>query len=185
MKGEKPALTGWLGLALGMVGMVLLVGQPEFINDAEWMMGLGMIYIGIISWAWISIKMSSLDMPKSLILSAGLQMIIGGVFLFVLSFIKAEYVNFEFDSVTQRAFYSLLFLIVFGSILAFTAFNYLLLKVSPFKVSTGSYINPIVALYLGWLLNSEHISTKTIIASGFLLGAVILINLGKIKSKSS
>lgn len=184
MKGEKPDKTGWIGLIIGMVGMILLVGQADFMNDLNWLMGLGMIYIGIIAWAWVSIKISSFDMPKSLISSAGMQMLIGSIFLLIISFFKSEFSNFDYQAISQKSFYSMIFLITFGSIIAFTAFNYLLLKVSPFKVSTASYINPLVALYLGWLLNDEILSSRTIIASMFLLGAVVLINMGRQKKLS-
>jgi len=181
MKSERLGAIAWIGLMVGLLGMYLLVDQPEFLGNREWIMGLIAILIGIGSWSYVSIYIADAQMPKQLIASAGWQMLFGSVFLFVISVAKGELNGFDFDLVSAKSWYSVIYLIIFGSIMAFTAFNYLLLRVSPTRVATAAYINPIVALFLGWWLNHEQLSSRSIIASSFLLGAVVLVNFGRKK----
>ena len=86
-----------------------------------------------------------------------------------------EWNGFSFKNVPSKAWWSLVYLVVLGSLCAMTAFNYLLRKVSPTKVVTNTYVNPVIALFLGWLLNNEEITTQSILAGALLLGGVFFI----------
>lgn len=108
-----------------------------------------------------------------------MQMIGGGISLFIMAILIGEFQHFAFANITLRALYAWLYLIVFGSFIGFSAFNYLLAKVSPDKVATAGYVNPIVALFLGWGLNNEAVSIQSIVAALILLVSVFLINSGK------
>ncbi len=179
IKKELLSKISWIGLATGLLGMIVLIGQPQFVGNSQWMYGFIAIIIAIISWGYVSVWISSADLPSSVFQSAALQMLLGGIMLTIMSFAFNEPSRFVFHDVTLKSWVLLAYLVVFGSIIAFTAFNYLLLKVSPVKVSTATYVNPIIALFLGWWLNNEGITYNSILASGLLLIGVFLINVGK------
>jgi drug/metabolite transporter (DMT)-like permease len=181
MRGHKPGMNTLAGIALGVVGMILLVGQPEFVADANWMAAMGAIFVGMLAWAYISVWLADADLPNSTFQSAALQMLTGGVVLLAIALVHGDYQQFQLAQVTGRAWGSLAFLVVCGSILAFTAFNFLLKKVTTDKVVTNNYVNPVVALFLGWWLNHEAISAQSLIASVLLLGGVVLINTVRVR----
>ncbi len=176
MKNEKPTIYTWGGLFLGILGMGLLVGQPEFINDVNWLWGILAIFAAITAWGYVSIWMTDANLPESLLQSAALQMLFGGIILGIIGLLLGEYPLFDYQKIGTRAFWSLGYLILFGSIIAFTAFNFLLKNVSPTKIVTCTYINPVVALILGYYLNKEGISWQSILAAGLLIIGVISIN---------
>jgi len=176
MKNEKPTLNTWSGIGLGILGMGLLVGQPEFINDISWLWGVAAIFGAILSWGYISIWMTDANLPESLLQSAALQMFFGGCIMLGMGLLLGEYLMFDYQQIGDRAFWSLWYLIIFGSIIAFTAFNFLLKNVSPTKIVTSTYINPVVALILGYYLNKEGISGQSLLAAGLLIVGVVLIN---------
>ncbi len=180
---RAPGLMSWIGLAVGFLGMAMLVWQDGFVSSTHWLIGFGAILVAMTSWAYISIRINDRKKPDSIVKIAGLQMLFGGVMLAIMSGITGEYHRFYMDNINQKAIYSLIYLIFFGSIIAFSAFNYLLVKVSPIKVSTSAYINPIVALFLGWHLNAEQLSLQSMLATVILLTSVFIINADKHKSK--
>ena len=185
MKGVKPTKFGWLGLFIGLFGMAVLIGQPQFIGDDNWLLGLMAIIGAMVGWAYISIWVSTADLPKNVFLSSGFQMLFGGIVLALIGLALGEHQTFDPSQVSSKSLWSLVFLIIAGSIMAFSAFNYLLTKVSPVKVTTSTYINPIIALFLGWWLNNEGITATSMIASGLLLIGVFLINFSKMRKLRS
>ncbi|MFK8006017.1 MAG: EamA family transporter [Saprospiraceae bacterium] len=178
-KKQKPQINTWIGIGLGILGMVILVGQPKFVSSWEWMVGFSFIFIAMLAWGYISIWIASADLPKSVFQSASVQMILGGLMLLASSFGMQEIQNFEWSTLTTRAIGAWIYLIIFGSILAFSAFNFLLLKVSPTRVVASSYVHPVIAMGLGFWLNMEEISIRSILAAGILLTGVVFINRDK------
>lgn len=176
MKARKPGLLTIGGIFLGVVGMALLVGQPEFAGDRNWIAAMVVILFGMIAWAYISVWLTDADMPNSVFQAAAMQMISGGAVLLVIAVFTGDYMKFNPGAVPEKAWWSVLYLIIGGSVVAFTAFNYLIKKVSTEKAVTNTYVNPVVALFLGWWLNSEKITGQSIVASVLLLGGVFLIN---------
>jgi len=175
MKAERPKWNSWVGVLLGMIGMVFLVGQPHLASNSQFLLGVVAILVALIGWGYTSIWMTDANLPDSLFQSAALQMLFGGLILLLISSVLGEYNRFNPDLLTSKVLWSLVYLIVFGSILAFTSFNYLLKKVSPTKVVTSTYVNPVVALFLGWWLNSEVINSQSFLATALLIGGVIFI----------
>jgi drug/metabolite transporter (DMT)-like permease len=104
-------------------------------------------------------------------------MLCGGLMLFVFSLITGEPAEFAWSNLTSRGIGSWFFLVFFGSIIGFSSFNYLLTKVSPDKVATANYVNPVVALLLGWGLNNEFISSRSLLAAAILIFSVFLVNI--------
>lgn len=176
---QKIKLRSLFGTFLGILGIVLLTYSQGLEAAISWK-GIGLVMISLLSWGYGSIFVGKASLPKNQFVNSAYQMILGGVMLIILSVcIKEPIVNPL--SLDAKAFWSMAFLIIFGSIVAFTSFNYLLQKVSPEKVATGTYINPIVALILGYLVLNETIAPIGIVASVLLLAGVYFINSAKSK----
>ncbi|MBK9016846.1 MAG: EamA family transporter [Saprospiraceae bacterium] len=173
--GNLPNLSGIIGTLLGIVGMSFLVGQDQFIGGSKTMLGLGIIFVSILSWGIASVKLSKMDMPDNKLQSAAIQMLAGGGVLLLVSFISGEAFHFQWANVTDRSGWSWIYLVFFGSVVSFSAFNYLLVKSTPDKVATANYINPVVAMFLGWALNSELITGQSLIAAVLMLTGVVFI----------
>lgn len=181
IKGKQPILLTWLGILCGIFGMFLLVGQPQIASDASSLWGLAAIFLAMIAWGYSTIWIPTAKLPKNVFLSAAFQMLLGGLMMLVLSIFQQEWVDLNWSLVNTKVQFSFLYLTIFGSILTFTAFNYLLLHVSPTKVVTSSYVHPVIALFCGWWLNNEIIHPQSLMATFVLLVSVFLINKAKEK----
>ncbi len=172
--GKKMQKKSIIGVLLGVFGMYLLVSQKEVSTSEGSVLGIFMILTCVLSWSYGSVFVSKADLPKNYLISTGYQMLIAGILLGISSLIfKENWVTpFNWSFKTQT---SVIVLIIFGSIVAFTAFNYLLKVVSPEKVATSAYVNPVIALLLGWWLLDEQLSSQSIIASVILLTGVYFI----------
>lgn len=176
--GKKIKMMSIVGIVLGIIGMYLLVSQKEIINQENSILGMSMIFVALMSWAYGSIFVSKADLPSNYFVNTGFQMFFGGILMLLVSFLLGEKWSYpvEWSQPTQI---SMILLIMFGSIVAFTSFNYLLKVVSPEKVATSTYVNPIIALILGWYFLNETITTQSVIAAGVLLTGVYFINTRK------
>ena len=163
-----------IGIGLGIIGMYLLVSQQEIVSHEQNIIGIFMIISCVLCWSYASILVSKIDLPSSFFVSTGYQMLIAGILLVLFSIVFGEAWTPPQDW-RLDVLLSMIGLVIFGSIVAFTAFNYLLLKVSPEKVATSAYVNPIVALFLGWLVLNEELSLQSIIAASILLTGVYFI----------
>lgn len=172
-KGLK--LKSIIGVVLGLVGMYLLISQREIAMQEGAILGIVMIFTCIISWSIGSLFVAQADLPKNFFITTGYQMVSAGILLWTWSLIIGETWSSPLTW-SSRAQISMLCLIVFGGIVAFTSFNYLLKNVSTEKVATSAYINPVVALFLGWYFLNEQISTQSMVAAGVLLSGVYFIN---------
>jgi drug/metabolite transporter (DMT)-like permease len=164
-----------IGVLLGLLGMYLLVSQKNIATSEGSVLGIFMIFTCVLSWSYGSVFVSKADLPKNFFVSTGYQMLTAGTLLFFGSLLFKETwispLNWSEDVQLSMAF-----LIFFGGIVAFTSFNYLLKNVSTEKVATSAYINPIVAMLLGWYVLDERLSLQSIIASAVLLTGVYFIN---------
>tara|TARA_R110002074_G_scaffold75439_3_gene172410 strand:+ start:678 stop:1601 length:924 start_codon:yes stop_codon:yes gene_type:complete len=179
LQGKKIQPMSFFGVIIGCIGIYLLVSQKEMIAQEGMVLGMIMIFICMLSWAYGSLFVAKANLPSNFFVNTGYQMLFGGAMLLVASFAIGEE-HLAFSNWNTDVTYSMLALIVFGSIVAFTAFNYLLSMVSPEKVATSTYVNPIVALILGWYFLNETISTQSIIAAAVLLTGVYFINTKKV-----
>ena len=152
--------------------------QNHIIMNENSALSIGLILLCMISWAYASLFVGTADLPANYFVNTGYQMLTGGTMLFITSMCLGE----KWSPPTEwstNAQWSIILLIVFGSIVAFTSFNYLLRVVSPEKVATSTYVNPIIALILGWYFLNEHISGQSILAAIVLLTGVYFINTKK------
>ncbi len=178
--GVKMAPKSILGVFLGIVGMFLLVYQDGLELNENSIIGILMILSAVISWSYGSIFVSKADLPSNFFVSTAYQMIFGGLMLLLLSLaVNETWSTPVFWSYNVQA--SMILLVIFGSIVAFTAFNYLLKVVSTEKVATSAYVNPVIALLLGWYVLGEHISIQSLVAAAILLTGVYFINSNKPK----
>jgi len=174
-QGKTIKLMSYIGVVLGFIGIFLLVSQKEIINKEGQILGMILIFVCMLSWAYASIFVGKADLPKNSFVNTGYQMLTGGIMLGIISLVLNESWSLP-TTWHPEVQWAMIGLIVFGSIIAFTSFNYLLKEVSPEKVATSTYVNPIIALILGWWVLNEHISLQSIIAAGVLLTGVYFIN---------
>jgi len=177
-QGKKIQPMSMIGVVLGIVGIYLLTSQKQILSQENSILGMVMIFACMISWGYGSLFVGKADLPKNYFVNTGYQMFTGGIMLvgFSLAF------NEPWSSPiawSPKILYTMFLLIVFGSIVAFTSFNYLLQMVSPEKVATSTYVNPIIALLLGWYFLNEQITLQSIIAAAVLLTGVYFINTKK------
>lgn len=178
LDGKKIKTMSLIGVGLGIIGMYLLVSQKQIISDDNSIIGMGMIFLCLLSWAYGSIFVSKADLPANYFVNTGYQMFFGGVMLMLFSFAFGE--SWSLPSTwSGEVQISMILLILFGSIVAFTSFNYLLKVVSPEKVATSTYVNPIIAMSLGWYFLNEQITLQSSIAATVLLTGVYFINTKK------
>ena len=178
LQGKKIQTMSMIGVIFGIVGIFLLVSQKQIITKEGTLLGVIMIFLCMLSWGYGSLFVGKANLPSNYFVNTGYQMLTGGLMLLLSSLIFGE----EWVSPiswSPKVQYAMLILIVFGSILAFTSFNYLLKVVSPEKVATSTYVNPIIALLLGWYFLNEEITTQSIIAAIVLLTGVYFINTKK------
>ncbi|MCK0156749.1 EamA family transporter [Cellulophaga sp. F20128] len=178
LQGKKIQPMSIVGVILGVIGIYLLVSQKEIVSQENSILGMVMIFVCMISWGYGSLFVSKADLPSNYFVNTGYQMISGGLLLLIASMLFGE--SWSSPAVWSSGVQiSMVLLIVFGSIIAFTSFNYLLKIVSPEKVATSTYVNPIIALVLGWYFLEEQITLQSVIAAGILLTGVYFINTKK------
>lgn len=172
---QRPSWQKLFGVALGMLGMYILFSQKTISSKPEAYKGILAIAIAIIGWSFGAIHIKKSDAPPSKVLHTAIQMLGSSIFLLVVSFMVQEDLNTVPARFTWLAFGCFLYLMIFGSLIAYSAFNYLLIKEDPSKVATATYINPIIALFLGWYLNDEILSHQALLAAAVLILGVVFI----------
>jgi drug/metabolite transporter (DMT)-like permease len=181
-------LTLRLGLALliGLGGVAVLVIRSLDLGGAPIdRMGAVALLIASISWSVASAFARKLPLPSSKVMSSGAQMLAGGVFLSVTAAALGEFRNFHPSAVSRGAWLALLYLIVAGSIIAFTAYVWLIHHESPTKVGTYAYVNPVVAVLLGFFLGGEALGPRTILGTLFILISVVVITTTRTKKAAA
>lgn len=175
LQGKKIQTMSYVGVLLGFIGIYLLVSQKQVISQEGSVLGMALIFMAMLSWGYGSLFVGKADLPSNYFVNTGYQMLTGGMLMLLISLVLGE----EWSSPLEwsgKVQLSMILLILFGSIVAFTAFNYLLRVVSPEKVATSSYVNPIIALILGWYFLNEQITTQSVVAAIILLTGVYFIN---------
>jgi drug/metabolite transporter (DMT)-like permease len=174
--GTRPVFKVVAGLLMGFAGLVLLVG-PAHLGGSERVdpRGAGVLVFASLAWACGSLYSKHGGMPSSPMLSVAMQCLAGGVILLVVGLFTGEFRALHFAAISARSWLALGYLIVLGSGIGFSAYIYLLQKSTAARVGTYAFVNPVVALLLGWLLAGEPISLRTVLAAGTILTAVILV----------
>ena len=176
--GTRPTWQAILGLFVGFVGVFILIGPAE-ITGGEGSFdtfGIILLLLAPLFWSMGSIYAKGADMPKSTLLSTGMQMLTGAVALFIVSAVKGELGGFSFGLVSMRSWLALAYLITFGSLIGFVSYGWLLHNAPVSLMSTYAYVNPVVAVLLGNLLADEPLNGRILIAAAIIIGSVVLIN---------
>lgn len=173
------------GLALGLVGIAVLLGPDvvtAFAHDQApgtparaHALGVLAVLFASLSWAVGSLWSRRARVPEAPLLPTGMQMLAGGAALFLLSAVRGEMTTFSTAQVTSAALLALAYLVVFGSLLAYSAYIWLLQVVPPARVATYAFVNPVVAVFLGTALAGEPLGTRTLVSAAIIVAAVALI----------
>lgn len=183
--GGRPSNAVIAGIVLGFLGVAILV-LPNSDSTAEVRVAPALLLIfSTFAWALASVLSRTADLPKSTPLASGMEMLGGGVLLVLASLATGDWRQFDLFAITTKAGVALLYLVLLGSLLAFSCFAWLLRVTTPNKVATSGYVNPMVAVFLGWAFGGELLTGRTIVASLVIVAAVVLIVTGKeLASKS-
>jgi len=176
--GTRPTWQSILGLFIGFGGVLLLIG-PTQITGSEHKFdtfGVVLLLIAPVLWSLGSIYARGADMPKSTLMSTGMQMLMGSISLFIVSVVTGELSGFSLGQVSMRSWEGLIYLITFGSLVGFVSYGWLLHNAPVSLTSTYAYVNPVVAVFLGWLFANEELNARIAVASAIIIGSVIFIN---------
>ena len=184
IKKRRPMRQTFIGIFLGMLGMYLLVSQNSLVSGEEQWIGVLVIFLSMVAWGLGSIFVTDAPLPSSPLLNSGIQMLVGGIVTFLISICIGEQAM-PIGALSDKTLWSLLYLVVFGSIVAFTAFNYLLKNVATEKVVTNTYINPVIAMMLGYYFRNEIITYQSIVAAVVMISGVFIINSNRLKTKKT
>jgi drug/metabolite transporter (DMT)-like permease len=174
--GVRPVPRVVVGLLMGFAGLALLVG-PAHLGASERVdpRGAAVLVIASLAWACGSLYSKHGGMPSSAMLGVAMQSFAGGVILLIVAFFAGEFRGLHLGAISLRSLLALGYLIVFGSGIGFSAYLYILQKSSAARVATYAFVNPVVALFLGWLIAGENITLRTVSAAAVILTAVILV----------
>jgi drug/metabolite transporter (DMT)-like permease len=175
-RGRRPSSGVIAGLVLGIIGIVVLVGPGAFAGSGRVdPIGAAVLMAASLFWAAGSIYSRSAPHPPAPLLSTGMQMLAGGAGLLLAGAVHGELAQLGGMRPSTRSVLAMSYLIVFGSLVGFTAYVWLLRVSTPAKVATYAYVNPVVAVFLGWALAGEPVTRRTLIAAAVIVGAVALI----------
>jgi drug/metabolite transporter (DMT)-like permease len=174
--GARPGRGVIAGIALGLAGLVLLVGPGTIAGGGRVdPAGAAVLVLGSFSWAAGSLYSQRAPLPKAPLLATSMEMLGGGLLLFFAGLLTREGSRLDLGAVSLQSVMALLYLVIFGSLVAFTAYIWLLRVSTPARVSTYAYVNPVVAVLLGWAFAGEPITARTLLAAAIIVGAVALI----------
>jgi drug/metabolite transporter (DMT)-like permease len=178
---EKLSIKTTLGILLGMFGIFLIYQNSlsDLLNP-EYRQGVFAILIAVLMWAigTIITKKGS-ENSLTMLMNVSVQMIIAGIILTAIQFILTPTISTENWSL--RSVLAMVYLALFGSVVGYVAYSYLITQMSSTKVSVLSYVNVVVALFLGWLILDETITSRIIIAASLIIGGVFIVNYKKAK----
>lgn len=174
--GRKPRPGVFVGLAAGAIGVLILVGPGRLAGSEPFNpLGAGILVLGSLGWSFGSIYSRHAPRPSQALQGSAMHMLCGGVWLVLVSLATGQFRGFSFAQVSTRSWIAFVYLILFGSLVGFSAFVYLLRVTTPARVATYAYVNPMVAVLLGWLFAGEALSLRVLLAAMVIVGAVALI----------
>ncbi len=174
--GTRPTRMTLIGLLFGLAGIVLLIGPGNLVTGNQIdLLGAVTVIFAALSWAAGSIYARHAELPKSPFLSTGMEMLGGGVLLLIASVISGDWTRVRVDAISSQSLLAFGYLIVFGSFMAFSAYVWLLKHAPASRVATYAYVNPVVAVFLGWALANEPVTIQTLLAAAVIIAAVVII----------
>lgn len=190
--GTRPSVSVMIGLVLGIIGLVVLIGSSALAPSAESaaaassgdgvvLKGAIVLILASLLWAIGSIFSRHAALPRSAFVATGMEMFCGGALLFLVALLAGDHVGFSIANVSTRSTIAFVYLTAIGSLVGFTAYIWLLGVQPAARVSTYAYVNPVVAVFLGWAFAGEALSLRTAIAAAIIIGAVAVITTARSK----
>ncbi len=173
--GDAPGAQTLAGLVLGFGGVVLLAGEADAASSGVGLVPVAVTLFAALSWATGSIYARRAPAPSAPRLGTAMQMLAGGALLGLVGLMSGEGGQVAASEFSFRSWAALAYLVFFGSIIGFSAYVWLLRVSTPARVSTYAYVNPAVALFLGWALAGEPMTPRILLGSGVVLGSVIVV----------
>jgi drug/metabolite transporter (DMT)-like permease len=175
---KRPNSRVLLGMLIGFAGVAFLVSDglgPG--NGNSWLSLIGGVVVFAAGFAWAagSVYSSRRPIQTSMSMAAGMQMLAGGSLLMLLSLVTGDFRHLNLSHASWTSIAAFFYLVVFGSLISFTAYSFLLLNVTPARAATYGYVNPVVAVFLGWLIASEPITSRMLLAAAVIVGSVVVI----------
>ncbi len=178
--GRRPPALVFGGLGLGLLGLVLLVGADSLQGHGEVSMaGALVLVLASLSWAAGSLYTKHAPRASSALNASATQMISGGMCLVAVAAVVGEFATMDLAHASTRSILGFFYLVTFGSLVGFTAYVYLLSHTSAARASTYAYVNPVVAVLLGWALANEPVTARTLLAAAVILAAVVIITVAR------
>ena len=176
LRTQKLTIRLALALLIGIGGVAVLMSRSLMLGSApiDSRGAIALIFASM-SWSVASVLSRKLPLPPSKVMSAGAQMLAGGILLTITAAAFGEFRGFHPAAISGRAWFALVYLIVFGSLIGFTAYVWLLHHESPTKVGTYAYVNPVVAVLLGYFFGGETLGMRTVLGTLFVLVSVLVI----------
>jgi drug/metabolite transporter (DMT)-like permease len=175
-RGTRPRLQALLGIAVGFIGVALLVGGPGLLRGTTIdPAGVAAVAVASIAWSCGSIYAKYTPKPESALMAGALQMLAGGACLAVLSVARGEPARFIASNVSAASAWAFVYLTLIGSLVGFTAFSWLLQVSSPSRIATYAYVNPVIAVFLGWALGGETLTARALGAAAVIVLGVVII----------
>lgn len=174
-RGPRPSLPIVAGAAIGLGGVFLLVEPTSLAGKGKYLAGIAALLSACIFWALGSLHSRRIALPSSVFVSTALQMIGGGAALLLSGTLLGEWPRLDLGQVSPRSWFSFAYLLVLGSMVAFSCYVWLLRVTSPALVSTYAYVNPVVAVLIGTWLNGEPLTGRTMLGAGVIVLAVIIV----------
>ena len=175
-----------IGVIVGIVGILILIGPAALdtsgASGTGFLKGALVLVVGNLSWALGTIYSRHAKLPKSAFVATGMEMLCGGAFLLILALITQEHTQFDLANVSARSIAGFVYLTAIGSLVGFTAFIWLIQHQPAARVATYAYVNPVVAVFLGWAIAGEPLTVRTLIAAAIIIGAVALITTARSSS---
>ena len=175
--GTRPSWKVFAGVAVGLAGLVLLVRPTADLHLDR--MGVIVLLLGALSWAAGSVRSRHVPLPASPLLATAMEMLAGGALLTLAGLATGEGADLHLAQVTLSSALGFAYLVTFGALVGFTAYVWLLRSAPPALVGTYAYVNPIVAVFLGWLILSEPLTGRTLVAAAVIIAGVVLITLSR------
>ncbi|MGA3244647.1 MAG: drug/metabolite exporter YedA [Bacteroidota bacterium] len=174
--GARPTAGVFIGLALGTIGIAILIDPADLVGGGEVSaLGASVLLISSVCWAFGSFYSRRAKLPSSPALANGMEMLIGGVGLILIGALTGEVKDLHLANVTTKSLLAVAYLVVFGSIIGFSSYIWLFHNTTPTRASTYAYVNPIVAVFIGWLVGGEQLPTRVILAALLIIAAVAAI----------
>jgi drug/metabolite transporter (DMT)-like permease len=174
--GRRPGRAVVAGLLLGLLGVAILVGPVNLSGGGRTQfLASAAVVLGTISWATGSVFGRHFPLPGSSWMTAALQMVMGGLLLVLAGTVLGEWSRVDMSALSTRSLLSLAYLVVLGSLIAFAAYVYLLKHSTPARIGSYAYVNPVVAVFLGWALAGEPVTERTVLAAAIIITGVVLI----------